>query len=111
MGKDTVTALRIVQESVRVDGGPANVKITEEILKSCRASRLRYDEYIQWNKKRAEKERKIKRKGKFEPKIEEIQEKKRKLEDNVTGFDQKSLKLALKAGEREAFISLASRTP
>ena len=99
MGEDTVTALTIVQESVRAEGVPTNVKITEETLKSCRAYMYRHDEYIQWNKERAEKERKMKRKTKFETEIEEIQKKKKKLEETVTSFDQESLKLALKAEE------------
>ena len=99
MGEDTVTALRIVQESVRVEGGPTNVKITGEMLKSCRASMHRYDEYIRWNKERAEKERKMKRKTKFETEIEEIQKKKKKLEETVTSFHQESLNLDLKAEE------------
>ena len=91
MGKDTVTALRIAQESVRAEGGRTNVKISKEMLKSCRASRHRYDEYIQSNKERAERERKMKRKAKFEAETEEIQKKKKKkLEEAVTSFDQES---------------------
>ena len=57
------------------------------MLKSLKASRHRYDQYIQSNKERAEKE------------IEKIQKKKKNLEDTVTCFDQESLKLALKAEE------------
>ena len=104
MGKDTVTDLRVVQGSVRVEGGPTNMKITKEMLKSCRASRHRYDEYILSNKERAEKERKMKQKAEFEAEIEEMQKKKKKLEETVTSSDQESLKLPLKA-EETGFLS------
>ena len=97
MGKDTLIALRLVQESVREEGGPVGVNVTPGMLVSCRAARLRYDHYLQSNKEKAESEEKRKRKADFDSEIETLQQKKKRLETDVKGFEAEALKLSLKA--------------
>lgn len=62
--QDTVVAQRIVYDAIQEYGGPLQVPITKDMLKSASAARMRYRNYLEENqRKKLSEEKKKKRHG------------------------------------------------
>lgn len=59
--EETLEAIRLVKDYIIQNEGVCNVTVTKELMKSCEASRTRYECYLSNQKKKSEEEEARKR--------------------------------------------------
>lgn len=109
MYEQTYISLRIVYDNVRSAGGVLNVVITKEMMSYAAGARQRYHAYLDERKKEKETEATRKRKWNLLDSIDELKNKRGRLEGAIADLTKQADKWAEQA-ERDGQLNLISRS-
>lgn len=107
---ESIIAHRLICDHVNKVGGIQNVDLSKELLQSCKASRHKYEIYLQQKREAEKTEAELGKRKKVHDEVTVLKKKKLKLEEEVKDLMNASEKLSDKAEEtgKVSFVTQAN---